>query len=79
MALTIIQLRDQEDGCSVAMSVDSEHSGVLVYCTDNHGGKVSMVLDSQLVKQLCTQVSNTIKARAKKSNHCGVVSNVALS
>jgi macrodomain Ter protein organizer (MatP/YcbG family) len=78
MALTIIQLRDEEDGCSVAMSVDSEHSGVLVYCTDNHGDRVSMVLDSQLVKHLCNQVSKTIKARAKKINNSGVVSNVAL-
>lgn len=79
MALTIIQLRDEEDGCSVAVSVDSEHSGVLVYCTDSHGDKVSMVLDSQLVKHLCSQVSKTIKVRAKKSNLSGVVSNVALS
>lgn len=78
MALTIIQLRDEEDGCSVAVSVDSEHSGVLVYCTNNHGGKTSFIVDAQLLKQLCNEVSKTIKARAKKSNLSGVVSNVAV-
>lgn len=79
MALTIIQLREAEDGCNVTVSVDSEHSGVLVYCTNNHGDKVHMVLDSQLVKHLCNEVSKIIKVRAKKINACGVVSNVAVS
>ena len=78
MAFNIIQLRDKEDDCSIAVSVDSEHSGVLVYCTNNHGDKASLIVDAQLLKHLCNEVSKAITARAKNSNDCGDVSNATL-
>lgn len=78
MAFNIIQLRDREDGCSVAVSVNSEHSGVLVYCTNHHGDKASLIVDAQLLKQLCNEVTKAIKVKAKNSNACGDVSNATL-
>lgn len=78
MALNIIKLHDMEEDCSVAVSVDSEHSGVLVYCMNSHGDKASLIVDAQLLKQLCNQVSKVIKARAKNINACGEVSNATL-
>ena len=78
MALTIIQLHDREDDCLVAVSVDSEHSGVLVYCINSNNDKVSFTVDGQLFKHLCNKVSKTIKATAKNSNACGDVINATL-
>ena len=78
MALNIIQLHDREDDCLVAVSVDSEYSGILVYCINSHGDKVSFTVDGQLFKYLCNKVSKTIKSTAKNRNACGDVIDAAL-
>jgi hypothetical protein len=79
MALKIIKLHDDEDDCFMTVSVESEQSGVLVYCVNNHGDKTSMILDAQLFKQLCNEVSEAIKPRAQRINVCGGVSNATFA
>jgi hypothetical protein len=68
-----IILDDHEDGCSIQVSVDSDFSGVVVYCTDHAGIEVEISVDARLFKKLCNEVSKTIKSRASKANWCGEV------
>lgn len=78
MMITIIGLEDEEDSSTIAVSIDSNNSGALIYCTNHYGDKVALNVDDRLLKQLCNEVSKAIKSRAQKTNECGEVKNVAL-
>lgn len=71
--IKIITLKDHEEGCSLLMSIDTEHTGVLMYGTNQHGDRVSMLFDVHLVKQLVNEASKAIKARPAGRNECGEV------
>lgn len=71
--IKIIGLYDGEEDCSLTVSIDSEHSGVMVYGTNQHNQRVAMLFDDRLLKQLCNSVSKAIKSRATKANACGKV------
>lgn len=71
--IKIIELYDGEEDCSLLVSIDSEHSGVLLYGTNQYKERVSMLFDDRLLKKLCNEVSKSIKSRATKANSCGKV------
>lgn len=71
--IKIIGLYDGEEDCSLTVSIDSEHSGVMVYGTNQHNQRVAMLFDDRLLKQMCKDVSKAIKSRAAKANACGKV------
>lgn len=71
--IKIISLDDVEDDCTIQVSIDSNCTGAMVYCTNNYGQKVALIVDARLLKQLCNEVSKSIKSRAQKNNMCGYV------
>ena len=76
--ITVIGLDDYEDSTSIVVSIDSNNTGTMVYCTNHYGDKVALIVDARLLKQLCNEVSNAIKSRARRTNECGEVKNVAI-
>lgn len=75
--IKIIGLYEGEEDCSLTVSIDSEHSGVMVYGTNQHNQRVAMLFDDRLLKKLCKDVSKAIKSRAAKANWCGEVTTYA--
>lgn len=69
----IIGLEDEEDSSTIAVSIESDYTGAMVYCENQYGDKVALTVDIRLLKQLCNQVSKAIKSRAQKTNGCGSV------
>lgn len=73
MMIKIISLYDGEEDCMMQVSLDSEYSGVLIYCRNQDNEQIAMVFDESLLKQLCNDVSKIIGSRATKSNASGKV------
>lgn len=71
--ITFINLKDEEDASSIMVTLDDDCTGAIIYCTNHHGAKLSLIVDDRLLKQLCNQVSKAIKSRAQKTNECGYV------
>ena len=71
--INIISLDDVEDASTIQVSLDSNDSGALVYCTNHEGQKVGLIVDARLLKQLCNAVAKAIKGRAQRANECGYV------
>ena len=71
--INVISLNDFEEDTYIEVSVDSECSGVLVYCRSESGQMTSMLFDSRLFKKFCNDASSAIEQRAQKQNNCGRV------
>jgi transaldolase len=71
--IKILSLDDSEDASTIQVSIDSDYTGAMVYCTNDQGDRVSLIVDAQLLKQLCNRVSKAIKLKAQKTNECGDV------
>jgi hypothetical protein len=68
-----IILEDQEDDCAIQVSISTDCTGAIIFCTDTFGNNVELIVDVRLLKQLCAEVSKAIKSRAQKNNECGYV------
>ena len=71
--IKILTVTDQEEACSLLVSIDTEYTGALVYGTNQHGDRVSMLFDVRLLKHFFDEVSKAIKAQPEKHNECGEV------
>lgn len=71
--IKILSLDDSEDASAIQVSIDSDYTGAVVYCTNRHGERLSLIVDAQLLKQLCNKVSKAIKFKTQKTNKCGDV------
>lgn len=71
--IKILTVTDQEEACSLLVSIDTEYTGALVYGTNQHGDRVSMLFDVHLLKQFFDEASKAIKAHPEEHNECGEV------
>ena len=71
--IKILTVTDQEEACSLLVSIDTEYTGALVYGTNQHGDRVSMLFDVHLLKNFFDKASKAIKAHPAEHNECGEV------
>ena len=71
--IKILNVTDHEEACSLLVSIDTEYTGALVYGTNQHGDRVSMLFDVRLLKQLFDEASKAIQAQPEDDNECGEV------
>ena len=71
--IKIITVADQEEACSLLVSIDTEYTGALVYGTNQHGDRVSMLFDVHLLKNFFDEASKAIKSQPEENNECGEV------
>ena len=71
--IKILTVTDREEDCSLLVSIDTECTGALVYGTNQHGDRVSMLFDVHLLKNFFDKASKAIQAQPEEDNECGEV------
>ena len=71
--IKILTVTDQEEACSLLVSIDTDYTGALVYGTNQHGDRVSMLFDVSLLKHFFDEASKAIKVHPAEHNECGEV------